>query len=107
MKVKRRKPNPLTKKSCRGFGGYPVATVAFYGPDDKTATKVAVGIVRHEGAEADELQRWFSDEQDARFDQQIGKQVAEFIKRHKVVQVVLNIISVLNGLKGAFNSSLP
>lgn len=89
MKIKRRRqPSPLMKKARRGFRGYPVATVAFYGPDDKKATKVAVGIVRHEGAKADELQRWFSDEQDARFDQQIGKLVAEFIKRHRVLSVV-------------------
>ena len=89
MKFKRRRqPNPLTKKARRGFRGYPVATVAFYGPDDKTATKVAVGIVNHEGAEPDPFQRWFSDENDARFNEQIGKQVLEFIKRHKVLSVV-------------------
>jgi hypothetical protein len=88
MKIKRRKPNPLTKKSRRGFRGYPAATVAFYGPNDKTATKVAVAIVSHEGADPDPLERWFSDQKDARFDEQIGKQVLEFIKRHKVLSVV-------------------
>lgn len=88
MRISRRKPNPLTKKSRRGFRGYPAATVAFYGPDDKTATKVVVGIIDHEGAEAYEMQRWLSDQEDARFDQQIGKQVSEFIKRNKVLQVV-------------------
>lgn len=89
MKIKRRRqPNPLTKKSRRGFRGYPVATVAFYGPDDKKATKVAVGIVHHDGAEAHPLERWLSDQKDARFDEQIGKQVLEFIKRHKALTVV-------------------
>jgi hypothetical protein len=78
----------LTKKSRRGFRGYPVATVAFYGPDDKKATKVAVGIVHQEGADPDPLQRWLSDQNDARFDEQIGKQVLEFMKRHKVLSVV-------------------
>jgi hypothetical protein len=38
-----------------------VATVAFYGPDDAHATKIAVGIVPAEGAEADPPHRWFSD----------------------------------------------
>jgi hypothetical protein len=42
----------LEKQAHRGFRGYPVATVAFYGPDDQVATKAAVGIVPAEGAEA-------------------------------------------------------
>ncbi len=58
----------LEKQSRRGFRGYPVATVAFYGPDDRRATKVAVGIVQTEGAEADPLERWFSEETDVRAD---------------------------------------
>ena len=35
----------LSKRTKRGFRGYPLATVALYGPDDRTATKLAVGIV--------------------------------------------------------------
>ena len=49
----------LAKKSRQGFCGYPVATVAFYGPDDTRATKVSVGIVADEGADADPVERWF------------------------------------------------
>ena len=52
---------PLTKRSNRGFRGYPVATVAFYGLDDHRASKLAVGVVTREGAEPGELERWFSD----------------------------------------------
>lgn len=37
---------------------FPVATITFYGPDDKTLTKVAVGIVDKEGEEPSALQRW-------------------------------------------------
>jgi hypothetical protein len=36
---------PLLKKAKHGSRGYPLATVMFYGPDDQTATKVAVGII--------------------------------------------------------------
>src|SRR5215207_9420376 len=43
----------LTKKAKKGFRGYPVATVAFYGPDDRRASKLAVGIVLAENEEAD------------------------------------------------------
>jgi hypothetical protein len=79
----------LEKHSRRGFRGYPLATVAFYGPDDQRATKVAVGIMQAEGAEADPLQRWFSEQADARADPGITRQVSEFIEAHRARSVVL------------------
>ncbi len=79
----------LEKQSRRGFRGYPVATVAFYGPDDGRATKVAVGIVRAEGAEPDPLERWVSKETDARSDVAITRQIGEFIATHSAKSVVL------------------
>ncbi len=66
-----------------------MATVAFYGPDDQHATKVAVGLVRVEGAEADPLERWFSEQTDARSDVVIARQIAEFIATHAAKSVVL------------------
>jgi len=45
MKRIRKPPSVLQKKARKGFRGYPAATVAFYGPDDLRATKVAVAIV--------------------------------------------------------------
>jgi hypothetical protein len=79
----------LEKQARRGFRGYPVATVAFYGPDDQRATKVAVGIVPAEGAEADPLQRWFSEEADVRSDPDIARGIIEFIETHAAKSVVL------------------
>ena len=61
MKLKRSQ-SPLTKKARRGFRGYPVATVALYGPDARRATKVVVGIVRSEGGDPDPLVRWITEE---------------------------------------------
>ena len=40
---------PLTKRASKGFRGHPIATIAFYGPDDRRASKVAVGIIPTEG----------------------------------------------------------
>ena len=34
----------LAKKRQKGFRGYPVATVAYYGHDDRRASKVSVGV---------------------------------------------------------------
>lgn len=50
-KIKRRPDSPLKKKANRGFRGYPAATIAFYGPDDRRASKASVAIVPAEGAE--------------------------------------------------------
>src|SRR5262249_37516518 len=59
---------PLAKKAKKGFRGFPMATIAFYGPDDKTASKVVVGIFLGERQEAADLRRWFSDATDIRSD---------------------------------------
>jgi hypothetical protein len=80
----------LRAKSKRGFRGYPVATVAYYGPDSKRATKVAVGIISEEGREADPLERWHSAESDVRYDQAICEFVVEFIREHKAKSVVMS-----------------
>ena len=87
MKFKRQ--SPLKKKARRGFRGYPVATVPFYGPTDRRATKVAVGIVVAEGAELAALERWLSDDTDVRTDSAVGHEILEFIETHGVRSVVM------------------
>jgi len=52
-----RAPRRMAKKAKRGFRGYPVATIALYGPDDAKATKIAVGIIPADGAEASDIRR--------------------------------------------------
>ena len=79
----------LRKKVNRGFHGYPLATVAFYGPDGDTATKVAVGIVAKEGGEPIALERWVSDGPDVRYDPAVEAAVIEFIRIHEVRSVVM------------------
>ena len=79
----------LTKRANRGFLGYPVGTIAFYGPDDRWASKVAVGILPAENAEASELERWFSDEHDVRDDLEIMAAIADFLEQHGAKTVAL------------------
>ena len=81
--------SPLKKRARRGFRGYPVATVAFYGPDNTRASKVAVGIVASEGAAADPLERWFSEDEDVRKDPVVGGKILEFTQQHGVKTVVV------------------
>ena len=87
MKFKRRSTSPLTNKARRGFRGYPLATVAFYGPDNTRASKVVIGIVRAESAEP-EMTRLFADEGDIRRDPEIGGQILELLKLHGVQSVI-------------------
>jgi len=35
----------ISKKARKGIKGYPVATVAFYGPTNVVATKLVCGII--------------------------------------------------------------
>jgi hypothetical protein len=65
-----------------GFQGYPVATIALYGPTDTFATKIVVSIVRDEGQDPDPLERWFSQDIDVRNNSTIGDQVLAFLKEH-------------------------
>jgi hypothetical protein len=89
MKIKNRNKSQLAKRAKRGFRGYPVATVAFYGPTAERASKVAVGIVVREGAEPDIMERWQSEEHDLRFDEEIGFEISSFLREHGVLSVTM------------------
>jgi hypothetical protein len=54
----------LSTLTGRAFRGYPIATLAFYGPTDRLATKMVVAIVVAEGAEPEPMRRWFASEGD-------------------------------------------
>jgi hypothetical protein len=94
MKFKRLSDLPLKKKARRGFRGYPVATIAFYGPTDTNASKVAVGIVTKEDAEPEILERWFAEDRDIRTDPVVASEILAFIQFHEAKSVVMtdNII---------------
>lgn len=79
----------LRSRSRKGFRGYPVATVAFYGPDATRASKVAVGIVREENSGVVALERWLSPEVDIRMSTSVGEAVLDFIKSQNVRSVVM------------------
>ena len=68
--------------------GFPIATIAYYGPDDETATKVAVGIVDSKD-ELIEMKRWLVRSLDVRIDRAINNEILLFIKAYKVKQVAI------------------
>ncbi|HEV2729375.1 MAG TPA: hypothetical protein VGV15_05030 [Terriglobales bacterium] len=79
----------LEKKAKSGFRGYPVATIAFYGPTDHFASKVVVAIFRSQTEQSEVLERFFSEESDVRFDDTTGSQVLAVIESHAVQSVVM------------------
>lgn len=87
--MRRIKPKPswIAKKAKRGFRGYPTATVAMYGPTNLLATKLAVAIFLSESDEPHILKRWFSESADIRGDEEVRKEITEFLRRHEVLSV--------------------
>ena len=79
----------LRKKAKRGLRGYPVATIALYGPNDTRATKLTVGIVPAEDAEVADLRRWFSEGADIRNDAGVAQEVLTFIDAAGAKSVVM------------------
>ncbi len=66
----------LSKKAKRGFRGYPVATLAFYGPNAEFASKIAVGIVQEEDGEPD-MHHWHATGPVVRADREIEAAVLD------------------------------
>ena len=78
----------LRKKSQQGFQGYPLATVAYYGPDNTYASKVVSALIPDEGGDPAHLERWFSDQQDVRNDPAINEAIIHFVRLHGAKSVV-------------------
>ena len=78
----------LTKKARRGMRGYPLGTVAYYGPDDGRATKVVAGIQLVADAEL-ELREWFVETGDARTDPVITEELLAYFEENGVKSVAM------------------
>lgn len=78
MRFRRPSDDPVWKKAKRGYRGDPVLTVAFYGPDDQRATKVAIGLRRQKDDEDTEiLERIIAEDRDVRHDPAIRKRILQ------------------------------
>jgi hypothetical protein len=60
LKAERNKKK-IANKARKGFKGHPLATIAYYGPTDKKATKVTVSIIAKENADPEPMKSWFSE----------------------------------------------
>jgi len=84
----------LSKKVRRGEKGYPIATIAFYGPNIDIATKVVCAIIKHDGAEPGPMEKWFSS-WDLRKSEQVLNEVLGFIDENgaKTVCMIEDIMA--------------
>ncbi len=78
----------LRKKTKLGHRGFPQATIAFYGPDDKRATKAVLGIFLREGDEST-IHRFFSQDKDARYDVGIQQSMLARLNEHGVKSLIM------------------
>jgi hypothetical protein len=66
---------------------YPIGTVALYGPDDKTTTKIAAGVILHDGAKAI-IKRWVAT--DVTTNPKVQQEMKDFFLQHGVKQVAMS-----------------
>lgn len=76
----------LRRAGRRKRHGYPMGTVAFYGPDDCRASKVVAGVILTEGSEPI-LQKWFSESVDLRHDAPTLAAIIAIFNAHRVISV--------------------
>ena len=78
----------LRKKAKLGDQGFPRATLAFYGPDDKKATKAVLGIFLREGDEPT-LHRYFSEDKDVRFTVAVQQSIVAQLNQHAIKSLIM------------------
>ena len=78
----------LRRRAKQGDRGLPRATLAFYGPDDKRATKAVLGIFLRDEDNAI-IHRYFSDEADARYTIKIQENILARLREHNVRSLIM------------------
>ena len=79
----------LAKRQRPSKREYPLATMAFYGPTDTFATKLAVGLLMEHEPEPIALERWWSDNSDIRHDEQVMVEVVDWMKARNTQRVLV------------------
>jgi hypothetical protein len=67
---------------------YPIGTMAFYGPDDKTTTKIAAGVFKGPDSKAI-IKRWVAT--DVMTNPKIQQQIKDFFEQHGVKSVSMSV----------------
>lgn len=78
----------LRKKSKSGDQGFPRATLVFYGPDNKRASKAVLGIFLKDGDEG-MIHRYFEEEKDVRFSVSTQEDILARMREHGVRSLIM------------------
>jgi hypothetical protein len=79
----------IGKKAKKGFRGFPLATIAFYGPNQTRATKIAVSITMTQDQEVVDLRRWHSEDIDIRENPAVAGEELSFMEQFGIRSVVM------------------
>jgi len=79
----------LERRAQKGFQGYPLGIIAFYGYNDKSAVKAVIGIVKEAGGPPEHVKKWVSEKGDLRKDVASIKELFRYIEAHHVQSVAL------------------
>jgi hypothetical protein len=79
----------LERRAQKGFQGYPLGIIAFYGFNDKIASKAVIGIVKKAGGPPEDIKTWVHGKGDLRKDVPAIKELFRYIEAHKVLSVAL------------------
>lgn len=79
----------LERRAQKGFQGYPLGIIAFYGPTDKIATKAVIGIVKEAGSSPEHIKKWIYEDGDLRKDVPAIKELFRYIEAYDVQSVAL------------------
>jgi hypothetical protein len=79
----------LERRAQKGFQGYPLGLIAFYGPNDLTATKAVIGIIKAPGGSPEDIRKWRFETGDLRKDVPSIKELFRYIEAHDVRSVAL------------------
>jgi hypothetical protein len=75
-------------KKRKGSQQQYAAVLAFYGPNDRRASKVVATIVKEGTDHIVELKRWVSGHTDVRHDEKIQGQIVAFLKQYNAKNVL-------------------
>lgn len=79
----------LRKKSKAGDNGLPRATLAFYGPHDKLATKAVLGIFLTDNDDDAIIHRYINENKDARYAIPTQEAILARLREHEVKSLVM------------------
>jgi hypothetical protein len=79
----------LEHRARKGFKGYPLGIIAFYGFDNQSAAKAVIGIIKEAGDAPKQIKKWESEKGDLRRDVPTIKELFKYIEAHNVQSVAL------------------